>query len=82
VEKKSTIDGEKFEKTEQVGKSSGMPYIDGEVYTLAELQEKFRNDQSHSTLLSNIKNNGYKHAVQCNTGNWQPFEKNDVLVKV
>jgi hypothetical protein len=82
VEKKSVVDGEKFEKTEQVGKSSAKHYIGGEVYTLAELQEKFRGDERHSTLLSNIKGNGYKRAIHCSTGNWQPFEEGDVLVKV
>jgi len=82
VEKKSIVEGEKFEKTEQVGKASSTYYIGGKVYTKAEIKAKFGKNDRYSTLLNNIEGNGYKHVIQCSTGNWQPFTKSDVLVKV
>lgn len=55
---------------------SGKHFYGGTVYTLSELRREFPGDR---TLIANIEDYGAK-AIQCRTGNWQPFMDDDVLV--
>jgi len=81
VEKTTTVDGEDFKKTEQVGATSGRFYLGGDVYTVAELKAKFGDDSRHQTLISNIEGS-YPKAIQCRTGNWQPFSDDDTYLDI
>lgn len=57
---------------------SPMHYYGGKLYTVAELKRKYPNQH---TLISNIESNGYKKAIQCRTGNWQPFNTTDIFIR-
>lgn len=82
VEKTTTVDGEDFTKTEEVGENVGRYYLGGKLYTVAELKAEFGQDRSKSTLISNIEGNGWPKAIHCRTGNWQPFTGNDKFLDV
>ncbi|OGH92613.1 MAG: hypothetical protein A2534_00145 [Candidatus Magasanikbacteria bacterium RIFOXYD2_FULL_39_9] len=78
------IVGVAIENGKEIPVSSGMLdkssnyYYGGKVYTVARLKKEFPNDK---TLISNIEGNGYKRAIRCRTGNWQPFENGDVFIE-
>ena len=80
VEKTTTVNREDFKKTERDADGTGRFYLGGTVYTLTQLKAKFGNDPDKRILLSNAEGNGYGKMIQCRTGNWQPFEKNDQLL--
>lgn len=71
-------DGKKVQLTSEHINVSPMHYYGGKLYTVAELKREFPNER---TLIGNIEGNGYKKAVRCRTGNWQPFEDTDVFVE-
>lgn len=56
---------------------SGKHYIDGEVFTLEQVQGL---GGDHGNLVANMTGNGWARVVRCRTGNWQPFEDNDQIV--
>jgi hypothetical protein len=82
VTKTTTVNGEDFEKTERDGKGTGRFYLGGTVYTLAQLKAKFGSDPDKRILISNIEGNDWGKAIQCRTGNWQPFTDQDVLLDI
>lgn len=51
----------------------------GKEYTQAELVRDFPGPE-HDILRSNIVGNGYKRAVLCRPGNWQPLGEADVVL--
>lgn len=53
-------------------------YYGGKVYTVEKLKEEFPNER---ILISNVEGNGYKRAIKCRTGNWQPLEDSDVFIE-
>lgn len=53
-------------------------HLAGQVFTLAEL--KAHKPALSDVLIDNVELNGYKAAVKCRPGNWQPLEKNAVVV--
>ncbi|MEK6915515.1 MAG: hypothetical protein AABW89_03165 [Nanoarchaeota archaeon] len=55
---------------------SGMHYF-GKLMSLAEVKREVPNSD---ILQSNMKSNGLKRVVKTRRGNFQPFNKNDVLV--
>lgn len=63
-------------KKPYVRKRSPMVYF-GKPYTLEEIENLF---PDLNILIHNIKNNGYKGAVKCRTGNWQPLNKGDIVI--
>ena len=71
-------DGKKIELTSEAINESSKHYYGGKLYTVAELKREF---PMQRILISNVESNGYKKAIKCRTGNWQPFEKTDVFVK-
>ncbi len=82
IEKTTTVDGEDFKKTESVGGPSGRFYLGGDLYTVDELKAKFGSDRSKEILISNIEVNGWPKAIQCRTGNWQPFTDTDTFLDI
>lgn len=72
--------GPDFRVTAKPKNETGRYYLGGTVYTVAELEDAFGSDPDKSILISNIKGNGYKAAIHCSTGNWQPFEDGDTLL--
>ncbi|MDB4984564.1 MAG: hypothetical protein JWM20_743, partial [Patescibacteria group bacterium] len=70
-------DGEDVELTSGRIKISPKHYYGGEVYTLAQMKEKFPNNR---TLISNFEGNGWAKGILCRTGNWQVFGEEDTLV--
>lgn len=68
-------DGKKVKLTSEQINESPTHYYGGKIYTIAELKREFPD------IVSNFEDNGYKKAIHCRTGNWQPFEKTDVYVK-
>lgn len=50
-------------------------YLGGKVFTLEEVKAL-----EGDVLARNMEGNGWPHVIQCRTGNWQPFEDDDVLV--
>ena len=71
-------DGKKVQLTSEQTNVSPMYYYGGKLYTVAELKREFPNNY---ILVSNIEGNGYKKAILCRTGNWQPFRKTDIFVE-
>jgi uncharacterized protein (UPF0128 family) len=71
-------DGKKVKLTSEQINVSPMHYYGGKIYTVAELKREFPNND---ILISNIEGNGYKKAIRCRTGNWQPFEETDIFVE-
>ena len=57
---------------------SGMYYFAGEVYTIEQLKCEFSKE---SILIRNVEANGYKAAIFTDCGNWQPIEKNTIVLK-
>lgn len=72
------VDGKQVQLTSERINVSPMHYYGGKVYTVAELKREFPNKH---VLIGNIEGNGYKKAILCRTGNWQVFDKTDVLIK-
>ena len=58
---------------------SGKHYLGGKTYTPDELRAL---PGDHRILIGNVEGNGWGRAIQCRTGNWQPFEEGDVLVEM
>ena len=71
-------DGNKVKLTSERVNMSPKHYYGGRLYTVAELKRDFPGER---ILISNIEGNGYKKAIRCRTGNWQPFEETDVFIK-
>ena len=60
---------------------SGMYYLNGQIYTLGELEE--RSDPDEEILRSNMLSNNWSRVVVSLGGRWrwtQPFNKGDVLI--
>jgi hypothetical protein len=55
----------------------GRFYIGGTIYTLQQMK---RIHSELTILISNMECNGWKKVIQCSTGNWQPFMKEDKRV--
>ena len=53
-------------------------YLAGRAYTLAELHTM----KVSATLIANCEGNGWKGAVQCVTGNWQPWTDDVEVLEV
>lgn len=53
-------------------------YYGGKIYTVTELKKELPNKR---ILVSNIECNGYRRAIKCRTGNWQPFGDGDVYIE-
>ena len=70
--------GKKVELTSDRLRVSPMHYYDAKVYTLAEIKRTFPKER---VLINNFEGGRKKKAVRCRTGNWQIFERTDVLVK-
>lgn len=68
------IDGKKMMGVRE--NISPMTYV-GRKYTLAEVKKKF---PELTTLISNMKSNGWNRAVKTIKGNWQPLEKGDKVI--
>jgi hypothetical protein len=71
-----TLGGKSQKVTSNAFDKSKCVYIDGNVYTLAELKEQFPENE---ILISNMEGNRWDRIIRCRTGNWQPFEKGDKL---
>ena len=56
---------------------SGSYYLGGEVFDLARLKKEHPDKK---TVISNLMNNDWDAVVLCPTGNWQPFNKGDIVV--
>ncbi len=56
---------------------SGITYF-GKVYTLEEVKAQF---PEYTTLISNMKCNGWNRVVRTRKGNWQPFEDGDTVIE-
>lgn len=66
----------------KVSETSGMYFLGGKVETLADVEA--RNDPNDSTLIANMRCNGYARIVT-NTNSWrwtQPLRDNDVVLDV
>ena len=64
----------------KVTKQSGMYYLGGKVWTLAELKK--RNDPKDSILISNMEGNGYDRVIE-NTNSWRvtlPLNEKDTVL--
>lgn len=57
--------------------ASGRYYIDGEKFTLAEVESW--GDQ-FKVLASNMRSNDWSTIVKCRTGNYQPLERGDRII--
>lgn len=56
---------------------SGTTYF-GKVYTLEEVERLF---PQYTTLIRNMKCNGYMKVVHTRAGNWQPFTDEDTIIE-
>ncbi len=65
----------------KVIKTSGMYYLGGEVFTLAQMKQK--NDPDDKTLIGDMECNKWdKIVVNTNSWKWtQPLKENDVILK-
>lgn len=72
-----TIGGKELKK-EEITDESPVYYYGGKVYTIAKLKREFPDNE---ILIENAKSNGYKKVIRCRTGNWQLFNKTDVLIE-
>lgn len=72
------VEGEEVELTSKTLNKSATHYYGGTVYTAAQIKRQFPDEK---ILISNIEGNRYKKVIKCRTGNWQPFQKDDVLVE-
>ncbi len=54
-------------------------FYGGKVFTLDELKNEYPKE---TTLIINVEFSNTQKAILCRTGNWQIFEKNDVLVEI
>jgi hypothetical protein len=57
---------------------SGRYYIDAEDLTMADVAAL---PGDHKILLANMRSNGWEPVVRCRTGNFQPREAGDVLIR-
>jgi hypothetical protein len=71
------VGGKTFRRGGERSQVSPKHYYGGHIYTLAEVQAEFTDEH---TLLDNMRGNGYQRVIRCRTGNWQPFERGDILV--
>lgn len=71
-------DGRKVQLTSERVNVSPKHYYGGKLYTVAELKCAF---PSERILIRNIEGNGYKKAIKCRTGNWQPLKETDVFIE-
>jgi hypothetical protein len=71
-------DSRKVQLTSERINMSPMHYYGGKLYTLAEVEREF---PQNDTLVQNMKGNGWGKVIRCRTGNWQPFEDVDVFVE-
>jgi hypothetical protein len=55
-------------------------YIKGKAWTLAEMKKNL-DPKEDRILISNVEINRWKGAIQCVTGNWQPWTDNMVVIK-
>lgn len=78
VTKTVIVDGEEMElKSEQFNRSP-RHYYGGRVYTLAELKLNFPNEE---ILISNVRGSSSRRAICCRTGEWHPFDEDDIFLK-
>lgn len=61
----------------KVVKTSAKHYLGGRVMTIDEIESELGKD---SILAGNMRCNNWKKAIKCPAGNFQPFEKGDVIV--
>lgn len=54
-------------------------YLIGRAYTLDELKKLFPEDE-HRIGIQNVELNGWKGAVVCRPGNWQPWSDDVVVI--
>lgn len=52
-------------------------YLYGTGYTIEQLKKL---EEDHRILISNCECNGWKGAVRCKPGNWQPWDDNTVII--
>ena len=71
LKKSAIIDGETFTK-EEVTRDPANYFVNGEVMTAQELQERF---PEHGRLIRMIVGEKHKSVIRCQTGNWHPFDK-------
>lgn len=73
------VDGKKVRLTSGQINDSPSHYYGGKIYTVEEFRRKF--PSAYASHASDIKINGHKKMLACRTGNWVPFEKNDIFIK-
>ncbi|RPH73936.1 hypothetical protein EHM76_04575, partial [bacterium] len=72
VHKKTVnVEGEVFTR-EEVVKDPANYYVNGEVMTADELQQRF---PEHGRLIHAVIGSKFKQVIRCQTGNWCPFDK-------
>ena len=69
------VNGREVELRSEPFELSGWYYIDGQIYTIPQLEKHF---SSEKILIDNCRTTGA--AVFCRTGNWQPFDKEDQVI--
>ena len=57
---------------------SGRYFIDGERLNIHQVGML---PGDHRVLLDNMRGNGWTHVVRCRTGNYQPFEDGDQIIR-
>lgn len=72
-----TVDGEQQKVSGKEKNKTGRYYPDAQLYTTQGLKEL---PGDYEILISNMECNGWKHVVKTRRGNFQPFEKNDVIL--
>lgn len=77
TQKETTVDGEPQTVYEKQKNKTGRYYPDGQLFTVEGLKSL---PGDHETLISNMECNGWKHVVKTRRGNFQPFEKGDVIL--
>lgn len=73
------IDGEIFETSSRRINQSSKSYINATIMTKDDVADELGND---STLFRNMEYNDWNEVIKCVTGNFQPFNKGDIVVNV
>ena len=77
TQKEVTVDGQKRTVSGQEKNKTGRYYPEAQLFTVAGLKAL---PGDYEILISNMECNGWKHVVQTRRGNFQPFEKGDVIL--
>ena len=73
--------GPDFNVTPKAKNTSGRYYIGGTLYTVEQLEYRMAaTGEDFKILASNMRCNRCDQVIECQTGNWQPFEADDSIV--